>query len=614
MDRLFVIKGEKILYKGKACVIIRVINITTISIEEIDSNIIHTVSIGAVSPYDEEVKNKFSNQTHSLSEKEWTKAKYRYDIIKGCLSKRGDLEVIKEISIMHKVSIPTIYRWIKMFENTGLISSLAGRKKTGGVGKSRLTEVQDEIINDKIYSVYLTSSRKSITKTIREIRMTCSNLNIKAPHPNTIRNRIKNISEEERIKKRLGAQEAKYKFEPIKGPFPGANLPLSVVQIDHTPVDVILVDEQYRKAYKRPWLTVAIDVYSRIVLGFYLSFESPGALGTGICISNAILPKEMWLEKIGVKADWPCWGIMDTIHVDNAKEFRGKMLKRTCQNYGINIEFRPIGAPHWGGHVERLLGTFSKEIHNLPGTTFSSKAERKKYQSEKNASFTLKEFEKWLTVYITNIYHKREHSTIGISPLEKFNEGIIGNNNFPGRGVPPRINNEKKTRIDFMPYVERTIQEYGIVIDHIFYYSDALRPYIHDTKGKIKVKHIFKRDPRDISLVYFYNPNLEDYFEIPYRNTSFPPISIWEYRDIVNTLKRNKTPVNEEKIFSTYRELNELESKAIRETKKRRRFTKANLNYIPEVSDDNKKSDPDSIEKIIIIEPFKDLDDEALKF
>lgn len=611
MDRLFIVKGEKVLYRGKECVIVRLITISTISIEEVETNIIHTVSIDQVKPFETRNDKSYSDQVESLSDKDWIRAKSRFEIIKDLLEDRGNLDLVKEKSSQHNVSVPTLYRWIKMYDETGLVSSLAGRKKTGGVGKSRLSKVQDEIINDKIHSIYLTGSRKSISKTIREIQMSCLDLGVKAPHPNTIRNRIKNISEEERIRKRIGYQEAKYKFSPIKGHFPGAKFPLSVVQIDHTPVDLILVDEYYRKPYKRPWLTVAIDVYSRMVLGFYLSFEAPGALGTGICIANSILPKEMWLERIGVNVEWPCWGIMDKIHVDNAKEFRGKMLKKTCDNYGIDIEFRPIGAPHWGGHVERLLGTFSKEIHNLPGTTFSSEAERKNYKSEEKSAFTLGEFEKWLTVYITKIYHKRNHSSLGMSPLEKYQEGILGTSELPGKGVPPRINNERKTRIDFLPFVERTVQEYGIVIDHIYYYSDVLRPYIHDQKDKKKIKHLFKRDPRDISLVYFYDPNTEDYFEVPYRNTSLPPISLWEYRDIVNVLKKNQESVSEASIFSTYRELDELERKAVRETKKRRRFKKQDLpENFQEDSDVIILDSPVNKEEIL---PFEDLEDEAFR-
>lgn len=611
MDRLFVTKGEKVLFQNKTCIIIKIIDITTVMIEEIDSNIYHTISISQVQPFSSKSQNENSNQVESLSDKSWEKAKYRFSIIKDILSNRGNLELIKEISKNNKVSISTIYRWIKLFDSTGLISSLAGQNKKGGVGKSRLNKSQDEIINNKIHSVYLTSSRKSITKTIREIQIGCRDLGIDPPHPNTIRNRIKNISDEERIRKRIGYQEAKYKYEPIKGHFPGANYPLSVVQIDHTPVDIILVDEYYRKAYKRPWLTLAIDVYSRMVVGFYLSFEAPGALGTGICIANSILPKEIWLEKVGVSTEWPCWGIMDKVHVDNAKEFKGNMLRKTCENYGIEIEFRPIGAPHWGGHVERLLGTFAREIHNLPGTTFSSEAERNNYKSEEKSAFTLSEFEKWLTTYITNIYHKKNHTSLGMPPLTKYKEGVLGTGNTPGKGVAPRINNERKTRIDFLPYVERTVQEYGIVIDHIYYYSDVLRPYIHSQENDKKTKYLFKRDPRDISIVYFYDPVLEDYFEVPYRNTSLPPISIWEYRDIISVLRKNETQINEDAIFATYRELNELELRAIRETKKRRRFKKQELPEKEKVLDQTDAVSNLNRDELIL--PFEDLEDEAFR-
>jgi transposase InsO family protein len=44
-----------------------------------------------------------------------------------------------------------------------------------------------------------------------------------------------------------------------------------VVQIDHTSVDVIVVDERDRLPLGRPCLTLAIDVATRVVLGFSVS-------------------------------------------------------------------------------------------------------------------------------------------------------------------------------------------------------------------------------------------------------------------------------------------------------------------------------------------------------
>lgn len=606
MDIVHLLKGEKVIYDNKEVIITKMNTLDTVTIEELSTGITHLVHVSSLKPIFKK-KDKLDD-INTLSEKKWELAQERFDIIKPILENPGNADLVKEISNENNKSIATLYRWVKLYKDYGTISAILGKPKTGGKGKSRLDPEQDEIIKKHIKNTYLNSSRNSIKKTIRLIVAECYDKNIQPPHPNTIRNRIKNLSEEEVMKKRIGIKEAGYKFNPIKNSFPGADYPLSVVQIDHTRVDLILVDEYYRKPYKRPWITVAIDVFSRMVVGFYLSFDPPGALGTGLCIAHSILPKEIWLEKIGVNAQWPSWGFMNTIHVDNAKEFRGKMLKMACQNYNINLEFRPVATPHFGGHIERLLGTFSKEIHNLPGTTFSSPELRKSYDSEGRASLTLTEFEKWLTLYITQIYNVKEHSSLGMSPLDKYKEGIIGTREKPGIGIIPRVFNERKLRLDFMPFEERTVQEYGVLINHITYYHDVLRRFIHSKTNNTKNKFIFRKDPRDISVIYFYDPELKEYFDIPYRDTSLPSISQWEFNDVIRTLKKSKTPINERSIFNTYKEMDEIEKKSIRETRKRKREIK-NLPLETSFENDSFNQFEETIDTDI--KPFEDIDDEA---
>jgi len=177
------------------------------------------------------------------------------------------------------------------------------------------------------------------------------------------------------------------------------------VQIDHTPVDLVLVDDVHRRPVGRPWITLAIDVYSRMVAGFYVSFDPPGAMSVGLCLAHAILPKETWLTKHDVTTSWPVWGVMNAVHADNGKEFHSRMLKTACENYDIDLQWRPVARPHYGGHIERLLGTFSQDIHALPGTTFSHPTARGTYDSDKTSALTLSEFERWLAIYIVEVYH-----------------------------------------------------------------------------------------------------------------------------------------------------------------------------------------------------------------
>jgi putative transposase len=381
----------------------------------------------------------------------------------------------------------------------------------------------------------------------------------------------------ETLRRREGSQAVRNKYAPIQGALPGANWPLALVQIDHTPVDLILVDDVHRRPVGRPWITLAIDVFSRMVAGFYVSFDPPGTLAVGLCLAHAILPKERWLAKYAITTPWPVWGVMDSVHADNAKEFRGHMLRMACQEYGINLHWRPVARPHFGGHIERLLGTLNHEIHNLPGSTFSNPQARGTYDAEQHAAMTLAEFERWFAITVVEVYHQRLHSELGTTPLQKYEDGIFGTAERPGRGLPDRFIEERRLRLDFMSYQERTVQRHGLVIDEIQYYDDVLKPWVNaadpsDATGKRKRKFIVRRDPRDISRVYFYDPELKQYFEIPYRNTAYPLMSVWELREVRRRLKEEgQKAINEALIFDAYNRLRALEAAAVVETKKARR-------------------------------------------
>ena len=179
-----------------------------------------------------------------------------------------------------------------------------------------------------------------------------------------------------------------------------------------------MVDEEHRQPIQRPSLTVVIDVYSRMVLGFAIYLEKPSAFTAGLAIAHAVLPKEDWLAGVGVQAEWPCWGKMRTIHCDNAKEFRGTVIGRACQDHDIAVEHRPPREPRYGGHIERGFGTWLTRARRLKGTTFSNVEQKGDYDSEGRAIMTRAELEKWFTIYVTKVYantfpQRHQNNTVG---------------------------------------------------------------------------------------------------------------------------------------------------------------------------------------------------------
>jgi putative transposase len=149
---------------------------------------------------------------------------------------------------------------------------------------------------------------------------------------------------------------------------------------------------------------------------------------------------------------------------------------------------------------------------------------------------------------------------------------VFGDERDSGTGVIDRPTNEDRIRLDFMPFVERTVQAYGIAIDGIHYYSDVLRRFVGASENGRRRSFLFRRDPRDISSVHFWDPELQRYSTISYRNTTHPPISIWELRELRRKLQETgRSHIDETAIFTAYERLREREARAVSETKRTRR-------------------------------------------
>jgi len=542
--------------------------------------------IGELRPVDDNVSEHV--ELTDIADEEWVTAQKRYAAISPLAGKltigREDAELrAKEVG----VNVATLYRWLKKYNTTGSVISLIPEKRGWKSGNRRTIPEAEKIINDVIDDFYLTRQRPSPKQAVTEVLRRCSEKGIEAPSHTTVRARISEIPERDRLRSRGYREQSINRFTPAPGSFPNANYPLSVIQIDHTPADIILVDDIHRLPVGRPWITLAIDVYSRTVTGFYLSFDPPSETSVAMCVASSILPKEEWLITHDIDSQWPVWGIPRTIHVDNGADFRSNSFKKSCLAYGINLEYRPVRQPRYGGHIERLLGTLLREIHALPGTTFSSVKERDGYDSDKEAVMTRSEFEVWLMTLICKVYHQKVHSSIGMTPLKKWEQGVFGDGVEPGVGIPARPADRLSVLLDFLPSFYRTVQTFGVTVDGLHYYAEALRPWINakDTATGDKKKLLFRRDPRDISALWFFDPDIKQYFKIPFADQSLPSMSIWEFMQAKERLKKEGVDaVNEHEILRAITELREQVAQAKQKSRKARRQAQRRIEHEKPVS------------------------------
>ncbi|MFI8615970.1 helix-turn-helix domain-containing protein [Acidovorax sp. NPDC077693] len=475
----------------------------------------------------------------------------------------------------------TMYRWIKRYRETGLISSLL-RPVRADRGESRLSEEVEAIVSQCIRTHYLTSNRKRVSSLVSEIAKKCSEKGLKAPSSYAITARVRRLEPAMVAEQRFSKKYADERYEPLRGSFPNANYPYAVIQIDHTPMDVIIVDDVHRKPIGRAFLTLAIDVNTKMVAGFVISIDNPGAFATGTCILMSILPKDEWLREKGLPDDlkWPCYGLMRTIHTDNAKEFRGTMMSKACDEYGIVGEQRPRGQPQYGGSIERAFRTFMEKSHEeLPGTTFGSVATRFDYDSEGKAVMSFSALERWFTMYLLGVYHQQTHqgNPSSMPPIQMWWKGILeGTETTPPVGQPLPLDPDKaeRLRLDFLPYFEATVQQYGVRQWSIDWFSNRLRRFIGSKLSDKKTarKFVCRYDPRDLRKIWFYDDEARSYIELPFRIISRPAVSLWEVRASKRTLISEGRPsTNEALIFKTIDSMRQLVERESEVTKSARR-------------------------------------------
>ncbi|WP_164486492.1 Mu transposase C-terminal domain-containing protein [Pseudomonas chlororaphis] len=441
--------------------------------------------------------------------------------------------------------------------------SLLPRRRGRLKGVTRIDASAEDIIQeiiDEFYGGPGATSQHIIEKVIER----CLVMSIQPPSASTIANRIAARNPRTLLAKKSGSKAARQTYE-VRGGKIQPEAPLELIQIDHARVDCIVVDSDLRLPLVRPWATIAIDVYTRVVIGFHLSLSYPSAMSVALCISHSILPKERWLKSYGiVEGEYPFYGIPKRIHVDNAKEFRSKNLSDSCRRYGIELTFRPKGTPHNGAHIERLIGTLMGKVHMLPGTTMSSAKDKGHYKSEQHAALSFSEFREWF-IREVEIYHKTIHSGIGCSPLHKW-ESCYKNKNGTF-SYPPIIDDQLRLLIDFMPLKKRVIGRAGIRLHNIDYYSSTLKGI------GIGKKCIVRYDPDKLSKVWVLPAGEKAYIELGYADLRLPNTTLSEFKRTREKLKKESScRVPAAEVFNLIRKNETLVSAAQAKSKQARKL------------------------------------------
>lgn len=310
---------------------------------------------------------------------------------------------------------------------------------------------------------------------------------------------------------RYGKMHADRKYKPV-GSYVQATRVLERVEIDHTALDLMLLDDKLMVVLGRPYITALIDSYSKCLVGFYIGYKEPSYDSVRKALINAMLNKEYVKKKYpSVSCDWPCEGKIETLVVDNGAEFWSNSLEHACKSVVSDIQYNPVGRPWLKPLVERFFGQVNQKLLNaMPGKTFSGPEELKDYNSEKDAVMRFSTFMEIFHKWVIDVYHQDLNSRKDHVPIVAWRQGF--------EDFPPLVyqgEHEFQLRLDLAPTVDRLLGKDGVRFAGLRYSSDELdsvrkqAPVSGKSRG-VKVK--VKIDPDDISKVYVFLPGRDGFF------------------------------------------------------------------------------------------------------
>ncbi len=376
----------------------------------------------------------------------------------------------------------------------------------------RIDEAYIPIIKSVIEREYLTTKQISKKHVYDSIEAKCIVNGLHPPKQITIYKLLNRIDPQIRDRMRT-PKKAMAMYNQVTRGYSNqeALYPLHIVEIDHTQLDLDVIDPTQGFVIGRPWITLGIDVYSRMVWCMYVSFEPPSRNRVRKAIEHGIFFKNT-KERYGTKEEWECFGIPTIIQLDNGSEFRSAdirhLIDETLQSH---VRYRRVTTPRYGGAIERLFGTLNKELfHRMDGTRNSSVEDLGDYDPEAEAVYTLDDVIRFLTKYIVDVYHMKPHRGLppeSHSPILRYREGLkLGG---APEIVPPEY--EELYRIQLLPSKMKPYTREGVRMDNVIYRSDQCYHLV----GKREIKYKVKYDPDDISRIFLLPPDGPEYIEIP---------------------------------------------------------------------------------------------------
>ena len=426
----------------------------------------------------------------------------------------------------------SVYRWKKRYQDAGEdFSVLQDAHAKKGNRKQRYPDEVEALVERAIEERYMTLERRTLQDTLEyamglvaaENKLRPSTAQLPLPTRRYLALRVERIPEFDKYVARYGRTAAMKRFRGVTGSH-STSAPLERAEIDHTLLDLMVIDDVSGLPLGRPWLTVCIDNHTRCVLGIYISFEPPSHFTVSRCLKHAFLPKTNLRDVYpSIANDWDAHGVMREIVVDNGVEFHSVSMENACFSLGIEIHYSARKTPWFKGKIERFQGTLNRAVaHGNPGTTFHNIFEKDEYDPSKHAVIRYSTLKEIVFKWVADVYHQKPHRSLQMPPAVMWNTSISSEE--------IRVPSDAAWLDAILGRSEvRRLTHKGIELDGLFYNSHELTSLRRKLGSTINVD--VRVDNANLGSIIVFAPHGKQMFTVPAVNPRYANgLSEWQHR------------------------------------------------------------------------------------
>lgn len=474
-------------------------------------------SVNAISPTDIPLKTRYSEEDlGSLPEAMQAETWRRYQLVLAVYQycQTSTLCMLSRQQIANYVqthpaspeqaagSVSSIERYMKrLVASRGDIRSLVPNTGArGGKGQKRLDAAVERILSATLEKyARITQRETTVDQIVYEVvnaigdenRFRAPDDQLALPSESTIRRRIRAAGEQRVLGRQLSRREQKAQAEALPGPRP--TRVLERVEIDHTTLDLFVVDERDGLPIGRPHITACIDKHSGLVPGWHIGFNQGGYESIMLCLLHAFLPKPDYRTLYGTEHDYPVYGLFEKLCIDNGRDFKSANLKNALAELGIIREEMPKETPWFKGSIERYFRSVNQRLlKGKPGYSFGNVVQLGDYDAQKDAVISLSAFLEVFHIFMVDIYPYSWHDGLEAIPMQRWqaSASLFQPDLFEDAVALKRI---------LLPSAERALQVRGIEWEGNFYRGVELAR-LREQHGKERVR--FKYNPDDMDCLY----------------------------------------------------------------------------------------------------------------